>query len=99
MSGMPPSAPPWLAGLARRNREHAYLAASLVRWIILGSVSGGLAGLSGWVFLTVLDRITDFRLEHDHMYFMLPSAGLVLGGAYHYLGGRAKGGSPLLIEQ
>jgi len=99
MPGVPPSAPPWLAVLARRNREHAYLAASLVRWIILGSVSGGLAGLSGWVFLTVLDRITDFRLEHDRMYFMLPVAGLVLGGAYHYLGGRAKGGNPLLIEQ
>lgn len=99
MSGMPPSSPPWLAVLARRNREHAYLAASLGRWIILGSVSGGLAGLSGWVFLTVLDRITDFRLEHDRMYFMLPVAGLILGGMYHFFGGRAKGGSPLLIEQ
>ncbi len=91
--------PAWRTALIRQNREHALIAASLVRWIILGSISGGLAGLSGWVFLTVLDHITDFRLEHDRMYFMLPIAGLILGGMYHYFGGRARGGSPLLIEQ
>jgi H+/Cl- antiporter ClcA len=62
-------------------------------------VSGGLAGLSGWVFLKVLDRITTFRYDHSWLYLLLPVGGLVLGLMYHYLGGRAKGGNPLLIEQ
>lgn len=91
------------SALARTVRhyvhDHTRIISYLVRWVILGAVSGGLAGLSGWLFLEVLDRITTFRLDHDWLYVLLPVAGLVLGSMYHYGGGRARGGNPLLIEQ
>lgn len=75
------------------------LALHLLRWVVLGAVSGGLAGLSSWVFLEGLDRITDFRLRHDWLIFLLPAAGLVIGLGYHFLAGSARRGNELLIEQ
>jgi len=87
-------------GVVRRHlHDHSRIASHVVRWVVLGGVSGVLAGLSGWVFLTVLDRVTSLRTDHDWLYLLLPVGGLVLAAMYHYGGGRARGGNPLIIEQ
>ncbi|MDO8364069.1 MAG: chloride channel protein [Actinomycetota bacterium] len=83
----------------REVLEQAGLAVHLVRWILLGAASGALAGLSSYVFLEGLRRVTDFRVEHGWLLWLLPAAGLLLGLAYHYAGGRAGEGNSLLIEQ
>ena len=69
------------------------------RWIVLGAMSGVLAGLASWVFLEGLDRVTEFRVEHPWIVWLLPIAGLVIGLAYHYIGGRAAEGNDLLIDE
>ncbi len=79
--------------------EQLELVVHLLRWILLGAVSGMLAGLSSFVFLEGLDRITEYRLDNDRLVWLLPAAGLVIGAAYHYLGGRAVEGNALLIDQ
>lgn len=79
--------------------EQVLLAVFLVRWIALGAVSGVLAGVSSFVFLDVLDRITAYRVAHGWLLFLLPVAGLAIGLAYHHLGGRAAQGNALLIDQ
>lgn len=79
--------------------EQVDLVVHLLRWIVLGAVSGVLAGLSSFVFLEGLNRITEYRLDHDWLVWLLPVAGLVIGAAYHYLGGRAVEGNALLIDQ
>lgn len=79
--------------------EQAQLAVHLVRWIVLGTASGALAGVSSWVFLEGLDRVTSFRADHDWLLYLLPVAGLALGLLHHHLGGRAVQGSALLIDQ
>ena len=79
--------------------EQVSIIVRLVRWIVLGAASGALAGLAGWVFLEVLDRVTRTRTHHGWLLYLLPAAGLGLGMAYHHLGGRAKQGNALLIEQ
>lgn len=71
----------------------------LVRWILLGAVSGGLAGVSSYVFLEGLDRVTRFRLDHGWLLWLLPVAGLAIGLAYHHLGGRAAEGNALVIDE
>ncbi len=87
----------------RRVRAEALdqfgLVAHLLRWIAFGIVSGALAGLSSWVFLEVLDRVTSFRVDHEWIVLLLPVAGLVIGLAYHLLGGRSARGNALLIEE
>lgn len=79
--------------------EQAQLAVHLVRWIALGAASGALAGLSSWVFLEGLDRVTRFRGDHHWLLYLLPAAGLLLGLVHHHLGGRAMRGSALLIDE
>jgi H+/Cl- antiporter ClcA len=69
------------------------------RWIVLGAMSGVLAGLASWIFLEGLDRVTEFRIEHPGIVWLLPLAGLVIGLAYHYIGGRSAEGNDLLIDE
>ena len=89
-----------LFGQARRLLlEQARIVVFLLRWIVLGAVSGVLAGLSSYIFLEGLDRVTRYRLQHGWLIWLLPAAGLSIGLAYHLLGGRAVQGNSLLIEQ
>lgn len=71
----------------------------LARWVALGAASGLLAGLASWVFLTALNQATTARLDHGWLIWLLPAAGLTVGGAYHYLGGRSSEGNALLLDQ
>ncbi|MEP7203090.1 MAG: chloride channel protein, partial [Ilumatobacteraceae bacterium] len=71
----------------------------LYRWVLLGSLVGALAGLSSAAFLQVLGWATNFRLDHGWLLWLLPAGGLVVGVAYHHLGGRAQGGSALIVEE
>lgn len=71
----------------------------LVRWVALGAASGVLAGVSSYVFLEGLERVTEYRVEHDWLLALLPVAGLVIGLAYHYLGGRSAEGNSLLLDE
>jgi H+/Cl- antiporter ClcA len=68
-------------------------------WAVIGAVSGVLAGIASFVFLEVLDAVTDTRIDNPWLLFCLPAAGLGVGVAYHYLGGRAGRGNVLIIEQ
>lgn len=85
----------WLNELA----EQGTLATHLLRWIVLGSLSGVLAGASSFVFLEGLDRVTEVREDNDWLLWLLPAAGLVVGLAYHLLAGRAGKGNELLLDQ
>lgn len=72
---------------------------AVARWAALGAASGVLAGLACWAFLTALDRATEARLDHGWLVWLLPVAGLAVGGAYHWFGGRAGEGSALLLDE
>ncbi|MFN8051517.1 MAG: chloride channel protein [Acidimicrobiales bacterium] len=80
-------------------RVQTRLVLHLLRWIALGAASGLLAGAASFVFLEVLDRATEVRLDHAWLLYLLPAAGLVVGAAYLYLGGRSSGGNSMLIEE
>jgi len=80
-------------------RAQADVTVHLVRWIVLGAISGALAGLSSYVFLEGLDEVTEFRLSHDWLVWLLPAAGLVVGLVYRYLGGSAVHGNELLLDE
>ncbi len=62
-------------------------------------MSGVLAGLASWMFLEGLDRVTEFRIEHPWIVWFLPFAGLAIGLAYHFIGGRSAEGNDLLIDE
>ncbi len=80
-------------------REQGQLIAHLVKWIGLGSVVGVLAGFSSAAFLVTLDWVTDIRLTHPWLLWLLPLAGLAIGLVYHYGGGDAAAGNNLIIDE
>ncbi len=80
-------------------REHVRLVGHLLRWVLLGSVVGALAGLSSAGFLRALEWATDTRVDHGWLLYLLPVGGLVVGLAYHYGAGRSSGGNALIIDE
>lgn len=99
----PPAArtalPRWWAIGRRAAVEQVRLAVHLARWIVLGAASGVLAGVASWLFLEGLDRVTELRVDHGWLVYLLPVAGLLLGLVHHHLGGRATQGNALLLDQ
>lgn len=69
-----------------------------VVWLV-SLVGGALTGLISWAFLRTLDWATTARIEHGWLVLTLPVAGALVAGAYHRWGGRAKGGTPAVVEQ
>lgn len=65
----------------------------------MGLVAGVLAGVSSYVFLLGLDYVTDVRLRHPGLVWLLPVAGLGVGIVYHSAGGRAGLGTGLVVSE
>lgn len=80
-------------------REQAELFTHLLKWILLGSIVGALAGLSSAGFLFTLDRATQFRLDHPWMLWLLPVGGLMVGLPYHYVGHTSAAGNNLILDE
>jgi H+/Cl- antiporter ClcA len=72
---------------------------STCRWIMLGGISGLLAGLASFVFLEGLDRVTAVQTDTTWMLYLLPVAGLLIGLSNHHLAGRSSAGNALLLEE
>lgn len=79
--------------------EQLDLARFLVRWTVLGAVVGVVAGLASAGFLVTLDWATETRIEQPWLLWLLPVAGLVVGLAYHHLGGDSGRGNNLIIDE
>ena len=97
--------PPELTGAPAASRVDSTLrgygrpVVHLLRWVVLGSVVGVLAGLSSGAFLWTLDVATVAFDEHPALLYGLPIAGLCIGLVYHYGGGRAVEGNNLIIDE
>ena len=80
--------------------EQVALLGHLLRWAVLGAVSGALAGASSWVFLSGLNRVTHWREDgRQWLVYLLPLVGLAMGAVYHYLGNRSDLGNNLLLDE
>ncbi|CAB4883998.1 unannotated protein [freshwater metagenome] len=95
---------PTLNGALARGRhearEQVALGAHLVRWMVLGALSGALAGLSSYVFLEGLARVTHWREGgRQWLVYLLPLIGLLMGVTYHVFGGRSGEGNNLLLDE
>lgn len=71
----------------------------LIKWLILSTVIGILAGSASAFFLISLDWATDWRESHIWIIAFLPVAGLAIGLFYHYWGTEVVNGNNLLLEE
>jgi len=72
---------------------------SRARVALFAAIGGGLTGLISYAFLRSLDWATRTRVAHGWLVWLLPLVGLIVAAVYFYWGGRAKGGTPAVIEQ
>jgi len=71
----------------------------LIKWGLLGSAVGVLAGTASAVFLLSLTWATNFRLANPDILFLLPVGGFVIGWIYYRFAGSASKGNNLVIEE
>jgi len=69
------------------------------RLVACSVLIGVAAGLASAVFLWSLELVTQLHWEHPGLLFLLPLAGLLSGGVYALIGGRADGGTELILEE
>lgn len=70
-----------------------------LKWLVLGTIVGILAGTASAIFLISLAWATDVRLENPSLLFLLPIAGFIAGWFYWRFGGTASKGNNLVIDE
>ncbi|NML64159.1 chloride channel protein [Hymenobacter sp. RP-2-7] len=70
-----------------------------LRWLLLASLVGALAGTASAGFLRSLEWVTRWRDQHPWALALLPVGGLGVGLAYHYFGNRVVKGNNLILDE
>jgi H+/Cl- antiporter ClcA len=72
---------------------------SIFKWIFICVLTGVFSGSASAFFLVSLEWVTQFRLQHDWIIWLLPIGGLVIGLSYYYWGETVVKGNNLLLEE
>lgn len=71
----------------------------LLKWIVLGSAVGILAGSASAFFLQSLNYVTALRTDHSWLLFLLPLGGALVSWLYLKYGKTSGRGNNLILEQ
>jgi H+/Cl- antiporter ClcA len=80
-------------------REQVRIGRFLLKWTVLASLVGVLAGAASAVFLLALSWATATQTATPWLLYLLPVRGLLIGLFYHYWGKECEGGNNLLLEE
>ncbi|TPG41788.1 voltage-gated chloride channel family protein [Flavobacterium pectinovorum] len=69
------------------------------KWILICVLIGILSGSASAFFLVSLEWVTQFRIHHEWIIWLLPFGGLLIGLSYHYWGESVVKGNNLLLEE
>lgn len=71
----------------------------LIKWLVIASVIGFLAGSASAFFLVSLDWVTNYREANSWIIALLPLAGLLIGWTYYKYGASVSKGNNQLLEE
>lgn len=86
------------AALTERS-SHLALWSTFLKWIVLGGIVGVLSGTASAFFLKSLDYVTEVRLNHGWLLFLLPAGGALVSFLYMRYGKNSAKGNNLILEQ
>ncbi|MEO8238243.1 MAG: voltage-gated chloride channel family protein [Flavobacterium sp.] len=72
---------------------------TIFKWILICILTGILSGSASAFFLVSLEWVTQFRIHHDWIIWLLPIGGLLIGLSYYYFGESVVKGNNLLLEE
>lgn len=87
-----------LLGFLNQSLSFAVIT-TIIKWLLLGSGVGILAGTASAFFLKGLDYVTDLRNLHPWLLFGLPLGGALVSFLYFKLGKNSAKGNNLILEQ
>lgn len=70
-----------------------------LKWILICVLIGILSGSASAFFLVALEWVTQYRLHHEWIIWLLPFGGLFVGLSYYYWGESVVKGNNLLLEE
>ncbi|WP_438492866.1 voltage-gated chloride channel family protein [Paenibacillus sp. IHBB 3054] len=79
--------------------SHLALWSTFLKWIVLGGIVGVLSGTASAFFLKSLDYVTEVRLNHGWLLFLLPAGGALVSFLYMRYGKNSAKGNNLILEQ
>lgn len=90
----------WIVYLDQITKRfpNIWVTGSFVKWIMLGSAIGLLAGSSSALFLHSLEWVTGVRLEHAWLLLLLPFGGVLVSYLYMKYGLNSSKGNNLILE-
>lgn len=71
---------------------------SAVKWVISSIISGLVIGAVGTLFSFLLAFVTNLRLSHPWLVYLLPIGGVIIVGCYHLLRNQGDTGTNLVIS-
>ena len=72
---------------------------TIFKWILICILTGTLSGSASAFFLVSLEWVTQFRIHHDWIVWLLPIGGFLVGLSYYYWGESVVKGNNLLLEE
>lgn len=81
------------------GNEQAHIFVDLLRWLVIASVAGVLAGSASALLLASLEWATAVRESNKWIIALLPLAGLFVGCLYKYLGTSVEAGNNLILDE
>lgn len=79
----------------RLNRIRLY-AVTLVKWLLVGALIGGVGGVVGSAFHIGVDYATELRAHHGWILYLLPVGGLVITALYRVTKTEGKGTNDII---
>ncbi len=70
----------------------------LIKWIVIGVLTGCVGGVIGTGFSLCISKATAFRAAHDQMIFLLPFAGLLIVFCYRHAHMEKDRGTNLVLD-
>jgi H+/Cl- antiporter ClcA len=70
-----------------------------LKWVFICVLIGILSGSASAFFLITLEFVTQYRIQHDWIIWLLPFGGLLVGFSYYHLGKGVTKGNNLLLEE
>ncbi|THF72560.1 voltage-gated chloride channel family protein [Cohnella fermenti] len=78
---------------------HVGIVVSLLKWVGLGGLVGVFTGSASALFLASLDWVTDMRISHAWLLWLLPVGGALVSYLYWKVGKDSSKGNNLILEQ
>ncbi len=72
---------------------------TIIKWICICVLIGVFSGCASAFFLVSLEWVTDYRVFHNWIIWLLPIGGICIGYLYHFYGTDVVKGNNLLLEE